>query len=145
MNKDTKKCVYSDSSLPTAATFFPMSPSPSWSRSSRTGPTARPACPTTRMWRRWRPSWACESRDFDFIVDAVNKDWKKCVYSDSSIPAAATFFPVHAIVKPILAQLPERGDDHHHPESVSAMKNKKDSDLYSTVKCKLAFYSRRCE
>ena len=33
---------------------------------------------------------------------AVNKDRKKCVYSDSSIPAAATFFPVSAIVKPSL-------------------------------------------
>ena len=34
----------------------------------------------------------------------VNKDWKKFVYSDSSIPdpAAATFFPISAIVKPIL-------------------------------------------
>ena len=32
---------------------------------------------------------------------AVNKDWKKCVYSDSSISEAATFFPMSAIVKPI--------------------------------------------
>ena len=39
-----------------------------------------------------------------FIVDSVNNGRKKCVYSDSSIPdpAAATFFPVSAIVKPSL-------------------------------------------
>ena len=34
----------------------------------------------------------------------MNKDRKKSIYSDSSIPdpAAATFFPVSAIVKPSL-------------------------------------------
>ena len=29
----------------------------------------------------------------------MNEDRKKCFYSDSSIPAAATFFPMSAIVK----------------------------------------------
>ena len=38
------------------------------------------------------------------------------------------------------AQLPERGDDRRHPESVSAMR---DFDLYCTLKFKFAFYSRR--
>ena len=32
----------------------------------------------------------------------MNKDRKKGVYSDPSIPAAATFFPMSAIMKPIL-------------------------------------------
>ena len=32
----------------------------------------------------------------------MNIDRKKCFYSDSSIPAAATFFPMSAIVKPNL-------------------------------------------
>ena len=33
---------------------------------------------------------------------AVNTDWTKCDYSDSSITVAATFFPMSAIVKPNL-------------------------------------------
>ena len=39
-----------------------------------------------------------------FPTHAMDKDGKKCVYSDFSIPAAATFFPMSAIaiVKPIL-------------------------------------------
>ena len=32
----------------------------------------------------------------------MNNDRKKCFYSDSSNPAAATFFPMSAIVKPNL-------------------------------------------
>ena len=56
MNKDRNKYVHSYSSIPAAATFFPMS-------AIVTGPTARPACPRTRTWRRSSPSQECEFYD----------------------------------------------------------------------------------
>ena len=46
----------------------------------------------------------------------MNKDRKKCFHSDSSIPAAATFFPMSAIVKPIL---------EHRVESKAGMPDSK--------------------
>ena len=42
------------------------------------------------------------------MASAVNKDVYEDVYSDPSIPEAATFFPMSAIVKPILEDRVER-------------------------------------
>ena len=54
------------------------------------------------------------------------KTEKKCVYSDSSIPdpAAATFFPVTAIVKPILEDRAYRKagmPDYQNVETIAAI------------------------
>ena len=56
----------------------------------------------------------------------MNIDRKKCVYSDSSIPAAATFFPMSAIVKPNL-ELEDRAyrkagmPDYQNVETIDAI------------------------
>ena len=39
---------------------------------------------------------------FAFITNSVNKHQKKSINSNSSIPEAATFFPMSVIVKPLL-------------------------------------------
>ena len=73
----------------------------------------------------------------------MNIDRKKCFHSDSSIPAAATFFPMSAIaiVKPILehwayckACMPNY--QNVATIDVSAMRA---FDLYSIVQCKFVF------
>ena len=54
----------------------------------------------------------------------IKKDWKKCVYSDSSIPAAATFFPMSAIVKPSLEDRDDRKagmPDYQNVETIVAI------------------------
>ena len=61
-----------------------------------------------------------------FIADAVNIDRKKCVYFDSSIPdpAVATFFPMSAIVKPILEDRAYRKagmPDYQNMETIDAI------------------------
>ena len=57
---------------------------------------------------------------------AKNKDRKKCFYSDSSIPAAATFFPMSAIaiVKPIIEDRAYRKafmSDYQNVETIDAI------------------------
>ena len=73
----------------------------------------------------------------------MNKDWKKCFYSNSSIPAAATFFPMSAIVKPSLEDRDDRKagmPDYQSVETIAAILtwececyNERDFNLYSTV------------
>ena len=54
----------------------------------------------------------------------MNNDRKKCFYSDSSNPAAATFFPMSAIVKPILedrAYCKAGMPDYQNVETIAAI------------------------
>ena len=51
-------------------------------------------------------------------------------------------FPRRALPQGQRVRLQEREEDRLHPEHV---RRSRGSDLYSTVQCKFAFYSRRCE
>ena len=80
----------------------------------------------------------------------MNKDWKKCVYSDSSIPAAATFFPMSAIVKPMLEDRAYRKagmPDYQNVETIAAILTCEcyNEILWFVQYCamQIRFYSRR--
>ena len=52
VNNDRKKNVYSGASIPQSALPRAAWSTTTWRRSSRAGSRTRPACPTTRTWRR---------------------------------------------------------------------------------------------